>query len=247
VLTSKGRHDVTAPAGQHPELAAKWRENIAGLAEELNLAWIDRSVFVAVRDALVRNPGPDATFLLSYSRVYAQSQVMLVRRLADDDDMSRSLFALLERMKRNPAVITRTPWVADRMAAMPEPVAGDDALSANMQAALRAHHRAKSDAEFTRIAGPGECLDRATLQQDQVTLRADLAAVITYADNVVAHLDPTRDEHRLTFREIHDAIDRAGEMVNRYSAFLTGSWHAFENLALPPSWQVPLQRPVFEP
>ena len=69
-----------------------------------------KRIYTELRDEIMkRRANSDATFLNSYSHLYARGQVMMIRRLADrGDDKPRSLWWVIERIRRNRALGSRS-------------------------------------------------------------------------------------------------------------------------------------------
>ena len=73
-------------------------EQLDGVERELMVAHLDRMIWNEMRHEIAsRFPNADGTFLSSPSRMYAQSQAMRVRRLADDHDDHSSYHAICHR------------------------------------------------------------------------------------------------------------------------------------------------------
>lgn len=129
---------MTAPPGDIPKLRQNAIEAMARIEQELMIASLNRQLYEEVRSEVVRqHPTSDATFLNSYSGLYARSQMMAIRRLADTDDSTDSLWQLIQRIRSNPSIASRAA-VVERVRER----SGDD-------------NAADADAEFSlRYAGP---------------------------------------------------------------------------------------------
>jgi hypothetical protein len=173
---------VTAPPANHDAVFAAWLELLEKVNRQIHVAMLHRKLWTQVRDAVIaRHPDADGTLINSYGDVYWDSQVMAVRRLADQyPDRPVSLWWLLERIRRNPEVVTRNRYVtvgAERYADEPD--------SWEYQRVVERHER-----DFTDRYGAGAHVDRARIVGWQLELKRELRAVDAHADQWIAHRDP---------------------------------------------------------
>ena len=213
---------MSAPSSQIPELRRQAIDRLGSIQHELMISFLNRQIYQAVRDEIVaRRPTADGTFLNSYSGLYARAQVMVVRRLADDhQDKPDSLWWLIERIKRNPAIASRANLV--------DHVRGERPDEEWLETYLTT--------EFSRLWGPNEHPETDRLVALQHSLVGELTKVLDFADTNVAHRDPRGPQFSVTYGEIHEALDRLAELTNSISVLFTSSSTAYDFVAIQGDW-----------
>ena len=213
---------MAAPPSQIPELRRDALNRLDGIVHELTIAMLNRQIFQAVRDELAtRRPTTDATFINSYSGVYARAQVMVVRRLADDHhDEPDSLWWLIQRIKRNPGIASRQLLIERVRSERRDEIWLDDAL----------RH------EYARMWGTGDVPNEAQLTALQTTITDELAKVLDYADKNVAHRDPRGPMFTLTYSDLHAALDRLAELVNLVCVMLKSEHTMYDDIIIEGDW-----------
>lgn len=206
------------------EARAALIERLERCQHEITVGYVNRQLFEKLRDEIVaRRPESDGTWLNSYRAMYAQSQVMLVRRLADSHrDKPDSIWWIIERIRRTPSLASRTALVN----AVVEQRGGE----ADPVILERVHHG------FDRLAGPADVPSDRRMTDLQQRLRSCAEIVIAYADRHIAHLDPRATQHDLTFDELHQSLDDVAAIANDVSLILTASTTMFDLVAIPPGW-----------
>jgi hypothetical protein len=197
----------------------KWRSWIEGpIAKDVLEMHLKRQIWREINDMLQANPKvgqvPSAFWDFHKSN-YSTAQAIAIRRQADRDSRSRSLALLIEQMRDNADVLTRDYWVG---------LLGDQLADDLMVG--RAHRG------FDHLAGTGDHLDAEIPRGDLTTLRSDAKRVSVYVNEHVAHstAEPTVRELP-TYRDLHEAIDRLGEMFKKYALALTGAqWWTLESV-----------------
>src|SRR4051794_5336259 len=97
---------MTAPPGDLNRIRQTCIEILAVIDRELTNSYYHRQIWTEVKDAVVaRYPSANAAFINAFTQTYASSQVSTVRRLADHDDNTQSLWQVYEKMRRNPKLI----------------------------------------------------------------------------------------------------------------------------------------------
>jgi len=87
---------VTAPKAERSRIYATWCERLEVIQHQLFLGFFHEKLWEEFRDEIQgRRPAADTTFIVSYTRLYVDAQMMLVRRLADTDEATSSLSARL--------------------------------------------------------------------------------------------------------------------------------------------------------
>jgi hypothetical protein len=222
---------MTAPPRDHARLFSEWGAWADVIGGQLWLLRSHEYLWSNVRDALVEHqPERDGTFLAHYCRVYADAQLMTLRRLAEpsNNKRNRSLTNLLRAIKSNPHVLT-----LDRFRALPviypsEPVSwfGDVPPGQHQNLA----------AIFNGTYGDGDGnLSVARVDADLATLTDAFAKVATRATHVIAHLD-----RRGYFSDVKDALTYAdlgdGDRHRRHARGQVGlraSWRLACHLGAP--------------
>lgn len=199
-------------------------ERLGRSQHEITVGYVNRQLFETLRDEIVaQRPESDGTWLNSYQAMYAQSQVMLIRRLADSHrDKPDSIWWIIERIRRTPALASRTAlidMVVERRDGNPEPFILDIV-----------NH------DFDRLAGLGETPSDDAMVELQDRLRSAADQVVAYADRNIAHLDPRGPKHNLTFSELHQALDDIAAIANDVSVLLISSTTMFDLVAVEPIW-----------
>ena len=96
---------MTAPPAERAATRAKWAARLVRVDSHLTQAYVHREIWQALRDEIVRvNPTADGGFVASYTQIYAESLMTTIRRIADKDPDSDSLWATWERVRRNPCL-----------------------------------------------------------------------------------------------------------------------------------------------
>lgn len=194
-------------------------------------------IYTEVRDELQRrmSADDDASFLLSYSQVYGQAQLVRIRRLTDPHADSASLRALIVAIRGNREVIT-----IDRHAERRRDL--DDARMEWQESYADESGRLQRD-----------ILDGHLLQLD------GLEDIKTHIDKRVVHLDravalpdvthdaPIRSSSLATVRyqDIRRTLAALGDITNFYLALLTGIPIGDWTPVLLEDWHAPLRNGLF--
>ena len=134
--------------------------------------------------------------------------MLLVRRLAEDDDSTHSLGSLIQAIRRNLEVATRTRY-AQRWAARTD-IGGEDAGRAEW---LRV---------FADPADP-EHMNCELLNNDLERLATELGHIVAWATKTIADLDPNSPTRVPLYAEIRDALDLLAAITGRYQLLLDQS------------------------
>ena len=218
---------MTAPPSERAAARAKWAARLERVDSHVTQAYVHREIWQALRDEIVRvNPSADGGFLGSYTQIYAESLMTTIRRIADKDPDSDSLWATWERVRRNPAFATRQEYIDLAVAYVgPE---DHDAV------------REQSDLHFTESFGVGDHVDPARIAEYQQRLRDDAATVGNFVDRRIAHLDP-KAVAGLDLADIHSAMDRVAASANDLHRLLDRTMVAYSLVAVPPAWRASLR------
>ena len=227
---------MSAPAGQCNQVRRKWSARLARIDSQIVHAYVHRHLWESVREQIIEvNPDADGQFLGSYTTLYAESVMMMIRRLADTDDNSGSMWRLWDSIKRNPHCATRALYIEHAVAQVDE--------------VDRETVRQQSDLHFTKWLGDGDHVDPDQLTDYQNRLIEDGRRVREFVDKRIAHLD-----HRairpaslaIHLREVHETMDRVSWHANQLHRLLDRRWMMHSLVAVPPTWQASL-RGLFPP
>jgi hypothetical protein len=234
VFTVRCRHSlpvVTAPRAQHDRLVRGWREHLAKIERQLFHGFLHQAVWTELRDEIQkRRPDADQTFLVSYSVGYGAAQMLLVRRLTDLDPNTDSLASLIQKIQRNPNVLTRTRYAEEWAAKVDEPL----------------EHLTGESTWDSTFADPS-CRERLnlTLLQADLDRLADLEHIVTWATKVVAHLDPQQPDRVPKYHELRDALDVLASVTGRYQSLLNQSVTGMWTPAIQGDWYAPFRPALF--
>lgn len=215
---------MTASPQQIVELRTRALEQLAGIEHELMVAFLNRQIYVELRDEFVaRFAHADATFLNSYAGLYARGQIMVVRRLADtNDDKPDSVWWALKRIRNNPAIAARRHYL--ELASEQHP--NDATITA------------EAEHEYTTRYGPAAVPDDATLADMQHRLVSGVVAdVLAFADRRIAHRDPRGPLHEVTYLEVDEALKQVALLANEVSMLLRRSTTDYEYVWIGGDWQ----------
>lgn len=205
---------VTAPPSAHQKILESWSIWIGRIEDDLIRGHLHQVVWQTMRDEIAArlSSDADASFLVSYSAVYVDGQVLRVRRLADTHKGVRSLVNLLEAMRANPRVMTRERYVARFLVAIDweDPTPGAEMAAREW------------DDLFGGGPNPNE-VDPLRIDEDRDAILNELATLTSWATQTVAHLDPLQPEQVPMYKDIPDALELLSDITTRYSVLLKGS------------------------
>jgi hypothetical protein len=222
---------LTAPPGDLARLRLELLAILDEIEHEIMYAYVYKRIYTEMRDEITeRRADSDATFLNSYSHLYARGQVMMIRRLADrGDDKPRSLWWVIERIRKNPAIGSRS--------ALLEPIRQkhpDDQFFVT-----------DADRVYSQRFGEGNLPSDEPLAELQARLLDELVKVIEFADRHVAHRDPRGSASLPTYAEIHAAIDHVAAIVNEINMVLRYKAVAFDDITIQGDWQAVFRPTLF--
>lgn len=220
---------MTAPPNDRSRIRAIWARRLEQVDSQLTQAYVHRDIWQALRDEIVRvNPRSDGGFLASYTRLYAESTMMTIRRMADDDPDSDSLWSIWDRVRRNPECASRTEYMEIAAA-----LVGSDHPDVESV-------RRQSDAHFTESFGAGSHVDPERVSGYQRRLRHESKIVGEFVDRRIAHLDP-KGVIDLDLAVVNEAMDRVAASANDLHRLLDRTLFAYEFVAVPPGWRASLR------
>ena len=220
---------MTAPKALHDDVWANWNRWFDRAIKDVYWLHSDRTMFVQVRDAIVEN-GPDDTgsWLTHYARCYRDKQAMAIRRVMDTDRKAEAFGRLFQAMEQSPEVFT-----FERLLAATE--ATDEWLLADMRK------------QFADVMEPGtDHIDPAWVCGVHAELRHKVAAVLAYADRLVAHADQHGQKVPLTWAELHAAVDALGQRIQHFGLTFRAALYEMEPV-VQDDWKSTFRRPIFKP
>jgi hypothetical protein len=181
------------------ELYKKWDGWIDVLGNEVINLFTQRHIYTEVRKILEEHPKvqqPD-DFFFWVSVWYSSSMAVAIRKLADKDKNSISFRALLEGIKNNPRVISRTRF---------------------KQLFVNGNYREfYADVDFDRYVGDGnEYIDLSVVQSEIDELILKTEKLKHYVDKRVAHHDKEEFTDIPKYSDLDEAIDFLGSLYKRY-------------------------------
>lgn len=210
---------------------AKWRRWIDGqMKAEILSMHLQRDTWQQVQRIIADNGSlPDSYWWEFMRDTYAITQAVAVRRQVDTHRDVASLGKLIEEVRDDPSHITREFWIG----LWGEP--------SNEGERLYRDHGWTT--QFGRDVG--DHLDPAIPTADLDDLRDASAKVTRYVDKHLAHSDrtPVPASDLPTVDDVHDAIDKIGDLYNRYYNLLTASFWAFLVPAMQDDWQAVFRVP----
>ncbi len=211
-------------------LHREWVSDFEILRKQVNLMHVRKEVCEELCDELDRSSGPGESqfFVRRVLRpMYAQAQVLAVRRLVDPDGRTRSLVLLVNAMADDPEVLSRKRYLAQYEGE------GDRG------------GRELGERDFDAIAGTGAAHVPADLLEEIAEdLRDAGKQVKRYADGAVAHFDREPEESSLKWAELNDAIERISDLYTQVGSILTSSIHDAVPYVVD-DWQAPFRRALF--
>ena len=225
---------MTAPASEVPTLRENLRSMLDQIETELNHAYLHNRLFVESREEFTRKyPEGDHTFLNHYARLYADRQIIAVRRMVDEDDRTNSLWWVIEKLRRNPKIGDRSDLLADHRRRRPY----DSSLT-------------KEWNDFYDTSFGTQSIPSATTLQNLLVDLVGPSSVIykvkEYADQRVAHRDRMTGQVTLTYADLHAALTEVAEVFNTANKLLNWSTTCFCLMSIPPSWQSVFGAPLFQ-
>lgn len=228
------------PSRGFPDLLAEWDdvwlESIKFQAYELQHRRELHDGFMAMLEG---QDHPDSDiFGDAFHRMYIESQVMVIRRQADDDTRTLSLRRLIGQLEAHRRSFTRTDYTSRWLD-------GRDPASAHERERLEARmHLQMANDAFDRFTDqPGdEYLGGRRLQQDRADLLSITDAVVRHANASVAHVKREAGRAGVTYAEFHKAIEHLGTMLQRYYLLINQGALVSTTPVIQGDWRGPFRR-----
>ena len=236
---------MTAAPGDIPRLRSDLWASTHAVWEEIVRGYLAKQLYTEFRDeATARHPEADHTFLNSYSQNYVAAQIMRIRRLADkSQDRQESLWWIIQRIRKNRALASRSALLdAVRKRRSTHRVRSPDGPTADVDE----WWIGDANRFFTDNYGDGDLPSDDALAALQGQLRSDLASVIAYADRELAHSDPRGPIQKVTYADVHQALDDVAEVANAVELLLTFSPTVYEPVIIQGDWQRVFRSGLFQ-
>jgi AbiU2 len=189
---------------QNDQLHDKWKKWLEHLSNEVIELHTNRHIFLDVQDIIRQNPiiHQPGDFNVWVAKMYGSAMSVAVRRQAINDEKSISFRCLLEEIKANPKVMSRTRFK-------------NSFVDANYPEFM-------ANRRFDELARAGrEYLDTADIDNEIQTLIGKTAKLHKYVNKHVAHHDRKEFTEIPTFGDLHEAIDYLEELLRKYCSLFT--------------------------
>jgi hypothetical protein len=210
----------------------KWRREYWIIYRDVVRLFHNRHMFREFTKMVRTNPKLQEpnSFLDSLVENYVAAMAVGIRRQSDRDTRSVSMYLLLEDVARHALVLTRTWYVATYVT--------------GKRREDRRFYAREANATFDRFATrKGSRLSAALVRRDQHRLLRAARRIQHYVNRRVAHRDMRRFSTQLTFRDLHDALDEIGALLQRYSLLLTGGELLQVEPLVQDNWKAVFQEP----
>jgi hypothetical protein len=225
---------VKPRVGSAENLVRRWSTWIEIIERELWKAFHRQRIWSEMSDAIVaRAPQADATFLVTFSAMYAESQLSLIRRIAADST-GASLGRLVCGLHDRPDVITRDWFRKSVKARGYDP---DDWFLDDFD-------------RYADVDNPDR-VSHGMLHDHFHYVYEELSAIRTKVNKTIAHADEKHARQNekalpaVTYGTIRTALDRLGEITNCYSGLLRGSTTGRWTPQIQGDWQQPFRPFLF--
>lgn len=225
------------------QLIDKLRLWIEKIEEQITMLVIRRYMFWELQKIIKSNPNINKTnsFYDMIASTYADSAVMAVRRLVDNDRKSISFTNLLDKLIKNAKAFNRG-WYISLWGNPPEPAVIIDNIQLSMREAVikqandfaKNVHFKRANAKFDEFAGKVKnYIDIKRVEKDKRHLKLMAIRIQHYADRQVAHHDKRGPKGIPTFQELDCCVDIFEGLCLKYLMLLKAS----APTTLLPTWQ----------
>lgn len=187
---------------------ARWRKRIRALSGIAVDMWADRDVYIEYRAVVTSNPelNKGSGFLDLVDSMYISHVLLAVRRIADNDLRTISLYNLIEEIRDNPQHISRD-WYINRF-----------------------RRKSEGERQFKKLWGSKSHIDAARVNRDLQLLSNITNHIQISVNKNVAHNDRRKTTKPLTYHELNTAIDGIFDLVSRYHALILNTAVATPNV-----------------
>lgn len=184
---------------QDNELFKKWNSWIGILDKEIMQLFSQREMFQELQEIIQQNPKiqKPSDFHYWVAVWHTTSLSLAVRRQCDNDKNVISYRRLLEGIKSNPRVLSRTRFISD----------------------FADYNYTQEDAseDFDKYSGAGqEFVDLLMIDQDISELEYESMKVKTYVDKRIAHYEKIEFKDIPSYQELYDSIEHLGQLHSKY-------------------------------
>ena len=226
-----------------PSLAAerdarlrRWIEYIETVKHQVWELHHHRAIWREMRQGLIDASPDESTFLDHYARLYAERQLIAVRRLVDLDARTVSLTRLLTELSEQPASMTRRQHV--ELWNVPA-----DANDVRDKWMLQ-----RANDAFDRYAdGDGDNVDPEQVRKDLVDWKQTCQKIKKIVDKRIAHFEAVDDSSipKATYDDLDQAIDVVGDLIGKYTLLFTAGSIAKMEPTIQGDWKRPFRAPLF--
>jgi hypothetical protein len=206
-----------------------WLDQLGRIRDEVILLHHHRQIWSEMNATLAVGCPDEGTFLDHYDRLYADRQVVAVRRLIDRDKDTDSLAQLVNKLASRPDLLSRDRWV-------------------DLFRDGGAHWMTEAHRQFDRTADPSnpDRVDPQVMAMFAASLRDNLTMVKAYVDKDIAHMERSSTPTPLiTWDQLDEAIDLLGEVVTKVGVMLTANWLTFTAGVIQTDWRRPFRSALF--
>lgn len=197
----------------------KWVRWLEEIKQQVYSAMESRLIYRETSEIIQANSDlpKESAFYGRFQLWYAESALMAVRRQTKIDTQAISLARLMREIQQSPELINREYWVGLFEGYVIEHLA---------------------DGMFDRIAGVGaKHIDPTGVEQDLSNLRQLVASCETWADKRVAHFDHGVAPKPPTYKQLDDAMDVIGGMLQKYYNLVTADTIAYTTPEILHNWK----------
>ncbi len=186
------------------EKTAKWQRWLNDVKQQMRSLFWSRQIFNETIEVIRANPllPQENSFYGAMQMWYAASVLSGIRRQLKSSDQSISLVRILEEIRDQPALLSRTRWRTLHVGT---------SIPISMV-----------DLSFTRLVGNGETVDSASVEADLVSLKAIAQKCEAYTDKRVAHHDRGLDPELPTYNDLNATLSALDELFQKYYLLVTG-------------------------
>lgn len=217
-----------------------WLENLKGQIYDLHHRRELHDEFMVLLDT--QDHRDTGIFGDAFHRMYIESQVMAIRRLADDDKRTISLRRLIGQIEQWRRDFTRQ-WYVERW------MSNFDRGSADERTRLLGEFQlTNANASFDNFTDKDgdEQIGGRRLQEDRDELVRLTDDLVQYANATVAHAQREPVAATVTYGEFNKAIDHVGEMLRRYHLLIDQGGLVTTVPVIQGDWKGPFRKPLVD-
>jgi hypothetical protein len=206
-------------------LRRKWKAWVKTIGHDLGNLLISKDIHTEIRRLAAINENIRSPLLFHNWLVnnYVDSISIRVRRLADRDKKSISLYGLIRDILKNKEAITRQYFVS--------------------RYPMEMQNYGMADRDFDNFANKKDCLvSKYKLERDMNRLKKDTDRIRVFVNKWVAHCDLERNRFRVpTHKQLNDSLQDIDKLYCKYLMLLTGDGMTTRKPVLQYDWKEPLR------